>query len=100
MALSEGHDSGLCGRPEIDKVLFANDPLNLTLATPRVNREEKKHHDAAGWLPEKNRCWFAARVLAVRLRHRLSIDAAEAQALEAVLSGCDSLDLAYHCFPK
>ena len=97
VALSEAHDSGLCGRSELDKVQFANDTLNLTLATPAVNREQKRHFDAAEWLPEKNRCWFAARVLAVRLKHRLTIDRAEAQALEGVLSRCRSLDLEQHC---
>ena len=53
---------------------FATDLLNLTLAGPRVNRYEKVDHDAAEWLPAQNRCWFAARVIAVpatvRAHHR------------------------------
>ena len=97
IALSEAHDSGMCGRSMIQKVRFANDPLNLTLADPVVNREQKRHHDAARWLPAKNKCWFAARVVAVRLKYGLTIDAAEVRALEAVLSSCESTELARHC---
>ena len=37
IALSEAHDSGMCGRSMMQKVRFANDPLNLTLAGPVVN---------------------------------------------------------------
>ena len=97
IALSEAHDSGMCGRPQEEKARFASDPLNLTLASPDVNREEKRHHDAAEWLPEKNRCWFAARVVAVRQKYGLTIDETEAQALEDVLSNCKSTDLVRDC---
>ena len=97
IALSEAHDSGLCGRSLREKARFAVDPLNLTLATPAVNRQEKGHHDASGWLPEKNRCWFAARVVAVRQKYDLTIDPAEAQTLEQVLAACDSADLVVEC---
>ena len=44
-------------------------------------------------MPELNRCWFAGRVLAVRLKYGLSIDRLEVDALEAVLAGCESTDL-------
>ena len=37
------------------------DLRNLTLASPRVNRHEKRGKDAAQWVPARNRCWFAAR---------------------------------------
>ena len=33
-------------------------------------RREKVDRDAAEWLPAQNRCWFAARVIAVRQRRR------------------------------
>ena len=45
---------------------FAQDLLNLTLAGPGVNRYQKRAHDAAEWRPPENKCWFAARVVAVR----------------------------------
>lgn len=99
VALSEAHDSGMCGRSLAEKARFAGDPLNLTLASPEVNRQEKRHHDAAGWLPEKNRCWFAARVVAVRQKYDLTIDETEVLALEDVLSACESTDLVWHCRP-
>ena len=99
IALSEAHDSGMCGRPQEEKARFASDPLNLTLASPEVNRDQKRHYDASEWLPEKNRCWFAARVVAVRQKYGLTINEAEAQALGAVLSACESTDLVRHCTP-
>ena len=99
IALSEAHDSGMCGGSRQEKARFAGDPLNLTLASPAVNRQEKRHHDASEWLPEKNRCWFAARVVAVRQKYGLTIDRAEAQVLADVLSGCESTNLVRHCLP-
>ena len=83
VAVSEAHDSGLC----------AADLLNLTLASPAVNRcgrSGKCAFDAAQWLPPMNRCWFAARIVAVRLKYRLTVDRREAGALERILSGCAS----------
>ena len=99
IALSEAHDSGMCGRSDDEKARFAGDFLNLTLATPLVNRDQKRHFDAAEWLPEKNRCWFAARIVEVRQKYDLTIDRAEAEALEEVLSGCESTELVRHCTP-
>ena len=68
VARSEAHDSGLCAADPATRRRFASDLLNLTLAGPRVNRYEKVALDAAEWLPAQNRCWFAARVVAVRQR--------------------------------
>ena len=93
VATSEAHDSGLCAVSAATRARFARDLDNLTLASPRVNRHEKKAKDAAQWLPERNRCWFAARVVAVKRKYGLSVDAREAAALEAVLRGCTSTDL-------
>ena len=69
---------------------FASDLLNLTLAAPAVNRHRKSGKDAGEWLPRENRCWFAARVVAVKRKYRLTVDAREARALEGVLSRCAS----------
>ena len=90
VARSEAHDSGLCAADLSTRRRFANDLLNLTLASPSLNRHQKVARDAAEWLPEKNRCWFAARVVEVRRRYRLTIDRREADALERVLSDCES----------
>ena len=90
MATSEAHDSGLCAADRATKRRFARDLRNLTLASPGVNRHEKSGKDAGEWLPDRNRCWFAARVLKVKRAYRLSVDAREAAALEAVLRQCPS----------
>ena len=93
VARSEAHDSGLCAADRATRRRFATDLFNLTLAGPRVNRYEKVDHDAAEWLPAQNRCWFAARVIAVRQRYGLTIDQREAAALDQVLAGCASTEL-------
>ena len=93
VARSEAHDSGLCAESAATRRRFASDVWNLALASPEVNRREKGARDAAEWLPAQNRCWFAGRVILVRLAYGLTIDVAEALALEEVLSGCSSVDL-------
>lgn len=90
VARSEAHDSGLCAASAARKREFARDLRNLTLASPTLNRSEKRAYDAAEWMPERNRCWFAQRVLNVRLAWGLTIDQAEADALERVLAACTS----------
>ena len=64
-ATSEAHDSGLCAADAATKRRFAGDLLNLTLASPSVNRHAKSGKDAGEWMPRMNRCWFASRVVAV-----------------------------------
>ena len=98
VAVSEAHDSGLCASGPTARRRFASDLLNLTLAAPEVNRctaGGKCAHDAAEWLPPNNRCWFAARVVAVKRKYGLSVDHREAAALERVLSGCASTALVF-----
>ncbi len=93
VARSEAHDSGLCAADAETKRRFASDLLNLTLASPRVNRREKSDKDAAEWMPPMNRCWFAQRVVDVRRKYKLTIDRREADALEGVLSACASTEM-------
>ena len=93
VAASEAHDSGLCARDTATKARFARDLRNLTLASPRVNRHEKSGKDAAEWVPDRHRCWFAARVLEVRRAYGLTIDRREAAALDRVLAACESTAL-------
>ena len=90
VALAEAHDSGLA--PE-RMLAFSGDPLNLTVAMPRENRIAKSAKDASGYLPPFNRCWFAGRVLDVKSRWGLTVDAVEAVALIGALEGCDSRSL-------
>ena len=93
VARSEAHDSGLCATDAGTRRRFASDLLNLTLASPRVNRHQKSDNDAAEWLPDMNRCWFADRVIRVRQGYGLTIDQSEVDALDAILSGCSSFEM-------
>ena len=88
VARSEAHDSGLCRADATTKRAFSRDLLNLTLASPRVNRNQKGAKDAAEWQPDANQCWFAQTVVAVRRAYRLTIDRREADALDGILAGC------------
>ncbi len=96
VAFSEAHDSGLCAAGPLLRRRFASDLLNLTLAAPEVNRcgdGGKCAYDSAEWLPPMNRCWFAARVVAVKRKYALTVDRREAAILERVLSGCASTNM-------
>ena len=93
VARSEAHDSGLCATSPGTRKRFSSDLLNLTLASPSVNRHQKSGKDAAEWLPELNRCWYAARIVQVKREYGLTVDPREADALDAVLSGCASFEL-------
>lgn len=91
ISLAEAHRSGLWEASAQTKRAFARDLLNLTLTDLRLNRE-KSDRDAAGWMPEKGRCWFAWRNVLVRREWGLTVDRAEANALETILSGCSDND--------
>ncbi len=93
VARSEAHDSGLCAANAAMRRRFASDLINLTLASPSVNRSQKSGKDAAEWVPDLNQCWFANRVVEVRKRYDLTIDERERDALEDILSDCTSTDL-------
>ena len=91
--LSEAHDSGLCSASAATKARFARDVLNLTLASPQVNRYEKGAKDAAEWQPRRNACWLVNRTLEVRRKYGLSIDRREAIAIERRLAACASTEM-------
>ena len=95
VSLSEAHDSGLCAADEKTKMRFTSDVLNLTLASPTVNRDEKSGFDASGWLPEKNKCWFANKVIKVKKAYNLTVDSEELVALEKVISNCSSFEIVF-----
>ena len=92
VAINEAHHSGMCTADIETKRVFAGDLLNLTLAAPKINGA-KSNLDAFDWLPEKNQCWFAQRVVDVKLKHGMTVDRDEAGALEGVLATCDSTRL-------
>lgn len=88
VATAEAHDSGLCAASDETKRKFANDLLNLTLATPNVNRYEKSDKDLAEWQPKNNQCWFLDRVVAVKKKYGLTIDSREAAAMKKLAARC------------
>ena len=88
VATSEAHDSGLCAADRATRKRFATDLRNLTLASPGVNRHQKSGKDAGDWIPDRNRCWFAGRVLKVKRAYGLTVDRREAAALERIFSQC------------
>ena len=95
VARSEAHDSGLCTADAETRSAFANDLLNLTLADPDLNRNVKRDHDAGEWLPESNRCWYAATIVAVKVKYGLTVDIVEAAALERILRACPVTDMQF-----
>ena len=88
VARSEAHDSGLCAAGPATWSEFASDLLNLTLASPSVNRHQKSDNDVAEWLPDLNQCWYVDRTNDVRVEYRLAVDHAEADTIERTLMGC------------
>ena len=89
VARSEAHDSGLCAADAATRKAFSRDLLNLTLASPSLNRWEKGAKDAAEWTPDQSLCWFAETVVEVRQAYELTIDSRERDALEVILAECD-----------
>lgn len=99
VAASEGHDSGLCRASVSKRIQFATDQLNLTLASPKVNRCStggKCGFDPAEWMPKKNKCWYANQVVEIKRKYGLSVDQAEANALIAVLSSCENTKMIFY----
>ena len=88
VAASEAHDSGMCKADVATRKRFAADLDNLTLALPYVNQRVKIGKDAAEWLPEKKRRWYANTIRKVKTKYGLSVDAAERDALAALLPNC------------
>ena len=93
LARSEAHDSGLCAASRSTRSQFASDLLNLTLASPSVNRHQKVAKDVREWLPALNQCWYVDRTIQVRVKYGLTIDRAEAEAVDRVLAVCESTDM-------
>lgn len=91
VARSEAHDSGLCSAKTQTRSSFARDLLNLTLASPNVNRRQKVAKDFAEWTPARNKCWYAATIIKVKSKYRLSVDSREKAALQLTLQSCSSL---------
>ena len=93
VATSEAHDSGLCSQSRERRKQFASDLFNLTLASPIVNRQEKRGYDIGYWQPIQNKCWVAERAIQVKLKYGLTVDPSEVFELKRMLEGCESTEL-------
>ena len=91
VARHQAHVSGLCAAPPQHRSKFASDVRNITWATPEINRVEKGDKDAAGWTPDLNKCHFAGKIGETKCNWQLTVDQAEADALEAILSKCPNI---------
>lgn len=89
VALSDAWQKGAQELDFGDRVVFANDPLNL-LAVDGPANQQKGDSDAASWLPENKsyRCQYVARQIAVKDSYQLWVTEAEKSAMVRVLNGC------------
>jgi hypothetical protein len=89
VALSDAWQKGAQDLEFTERVIFANDPLNL-LAVDGPANQEKGDADAASWLPPNRafRCRYVARQIAVKAEYKLWVTEAEKAAMRRVLNGC------------
>jgi hypothetical protein len=89
VALSNAWQTGAQQLTLEQRVVFANDPLEL-LAVDGTTNQQKSDSDAASWLPPNKsyRCAYVARQIAVKGKYRLWVTAAERDAMLRVLAIC------------
>lgn len=91
VALSNAWQTGAQQLDESQRVVFANDPLNL-LAVDGPTNEKKSDADAATWLPPNKvfRCSYVKRQISVKAKYGLWVTTAERDAMARVLVSCPS----------
>jgi len=71
-----------------------------TRISPDANRcgaGGKCGYDPAEWMSDKNKCWFANRLVQIKTKYGLSVEHAEANALDAVFATCnDKFDMIFY----
>jgi hypothetical protein len=89
VALGNAWETGAQRLSPEDRLLLANDPLNLLAVDGPANRQ-KGDSDAATWLPSNRsfRCTYVALQTAVKLKYDLWVTAAERDAIAKVLAAC------------
>jgi hypothetical protein len=87
--LHEAWQKGAQQISQEQRVLLANDPLNLAAVDGGLNRQ-KGDADAATWLPPNKsvRCAYVARQVAVKAKYQLWVTSAEKEAVKGVLASC------------
>ncbi|PJJ70848.1 uncharacterized protein DUF1524 [Diaminobutyricimonas aerilata] len=89
VALSNAWQTGAQRLTEDERVLLANDPLNL-LAVDGAANSSKGDGDAATWLPPQKsfRCDYVARIVSVKAAYGLWVTPPERDGIARVLGGC------------
>jgi hypothetical protein len=89
VALGNAWETGAQQLSPEDRLLLANDPLNLLAVDGPANRQ-KGDSDAATWLPSNRsfRCTYVALQTADKLKYNLWVTAAERDAIAKVLAAC------------
>jgi hypothetical protein len=89
VALSDAWQKGAQKLSADDRLLLANDPMNL-LAVDGPTNASKSDGDAATWLPpaKSYRCSYVARQTAVKLKYGLWMTPAEKDAITRVVKSC------------
>jgi hypothetical protein len=87
VALSDAWQKGAQQLDAVERLEFANDPLNL-LAVDGPTNASKGDGDAATWLPPNKvfRCDYVARQTAVKAKHGLWMTRAERDAIHAIIT--------------
>ena len=94
VAFAEARRSGL---PESRAREFVDDPLNIAVAYPAVNRYQKRDKDIAQWQPAYNRCWYARQYERVKAKYDLAYDPAERAAIKRVMASCGPDNFSIQC---
>lgn len=89
VSLSDSWQKGAQNLDFSERVVLANDPLNL-LAVDGLTNREKGDSDVASWLPPNKdfRCRYVARQIAVKRKYDLWVTDAEALTMRRILNGC------------
>lgn len=94
VALSDAWQTGAQAMNPAQRLRFANDPIEL-LAVDGAANQQKSDGDAATWLPKNKafRCSYVARQIAIKVKYRLWVTAAERQAMTGILANCPNQPL-------
>ena len=94
VAVSDAWQKGAQQMSPTKRYAFYNDPLNL-LAVDGPTNSSKGDSDASAWLPPNKayRCAYVARQIAVKLKYKIWVIAAEKAAMQRVLTTCPTQKL-------
>lgn len=89
VALSNAWQTGAQSLSFEERLLFANDPLNLLAVDGEMN-QQKADGDAATWLPPNKgfRCAYVARQVTVKAAYHLWVTPPERDAIARILESC------------